>query len=154
LIAGSHDIFVVDFSAKDSQAFPHEGSQRRPAFCGDHGAVDMNVCWREVDVGTARQGHLRLAGTQRPHRLPAHDTVDRNEDLYAMAYREDRLLRLVKMAHESLNALIGSNVFRSAAASAIHGIVFLRFHLGERLVDYEIVPEFFGLGLVSFEVMQ
>src|SRR5262245_15655274 len=71
-----------------------------------------------------------------------------------MTYGEDRLLRFVKIANEPLDPLVGANIFRSAAAGAVDGVILFRIYLREALIDHKIMPELLGVGLVSLEVMQ
>ena len=59
---------MADFSAKNLQAFPNECCQRRPALGRNHVAIDIGIGRRQIDIGTARQDHLRLAGFERGER--------------------------------------------------------------------------------------
>ena len=73
-----------------------------------------------------------------------------------MADGEDRLLGLVEVADHGLHALVGADVFRTAPARAIDGIVLIQllFRLGEGLVDVREMAEPLDIGLVALEIMQ
>ena len=70
-----------------------------------------------------------------------------------MADGEDRLVVLVEVADKGLHARVDADVFRTAAAGAVDGVILFRPDLGERLVDDVVVAEFFGVGLVAFKVV-
>ncbi|MGO8147903.1 hypothetical protein AB9F42_34305, partial [Rhizobium leguminosarum] len=53
-----------------------------------------------------------------------------------------------------MHPLVGADIFRSAPAGALDGMILVELvlGLGKRLVDGDFVPEFFGVGLVSLEI--
>src|SRR5690554_2767437 len=143
-----------DLGSQHFHAFAHESGQTRPAFGRDHGAVDIGLVRLDVDIGAARQNDFRLTSAQGRHFLATNDPVYRDEDLNAVAYREDGLFLFVEMTDHGLNALVGPDVLRPAPAGAIYRVVFVQVHLGEGLVDFGQMPEALDIGLVSLEVMQ
>ena len=88
-----------------------------------------------IDVDAAGQRHFRLAILKRGDLAAAHDAVDRDQDLHAMADGEDRLAGFVEVPDDRLHALVDTNIFRAAAAGAVHGVIVLRPDLRKRLVD-------------------
>src|SRR5690606_2052879 len=119
---------VDDLGPQHVQALTDEGGKGRPALGRDHVAVDQRLGGREVDIFAAGEDDLGLAGTERGNALAAYDAIVRDEDLHAMADRENRLLGLMEVPHDSLHALVGTDVLRPAAARAVDGIVFSWTH--------------------------
>jgi hypothetical protein len=68
--------------------------------------------------------------------------------------REDRLSFLMEVAHHRLHPLIGANVSRPPPAGAIDRMIVLEPHLGEGLVQNEVVAGLFGIGLATLEIVE
>src|SRR5262245_16739362 len=86
--------------------------------------------------------------------LALHHTVNRDQYLHAMADGEDRLLALVKMADDRLNARVDPDIFWTTTAGDVDGIVIGRLRFAERLVERVEMSVFFGISLVAFEIVQ
>lgn len=60
----------------------------------------------------------------------------------------------MEIANHSLDALVGANVFRTTATSGISSVILLEPNFAEGLVDQRIVARFFGIRLVTLEIVQ
>jgi len=65
----------------------------------------------------------------------------------------DRLLGLVKVAHDFQDARIQPDVFDSASTGNHHRIVIFCLDLIEGGLSAKIVPPFLGVGLVAFKIV-
>src|SRR5438552_3777569 len=145
---------MADLGAEHLQALPHESGKSWPSFARYEIAVDMGAGRRHIDVNAAGKGHLRLAILQCSDFLAAYHSLDGDQDLHAVADREDRLAGLMEMPHQRLNPLVDADIFRPAPTRRVDRIVVRRVHLGEGLVEDIIVARLFGVGLVALDVMQ
>ncbi len=114
----------------------------------------MGAGRRHVDIGPAHRGHFRLAILERRDFLAADRLGHRHQNLHAVADGEDRLVGLVEMPEDLLHPLVDADVFRSASAGDVDGVIIGRIDLGEGLGHVVIVTGLLGIGLVALEVVQ
>src|SRR5262249_49750117 len=150
---GRQRLPVLDLGAENGQAFAHEGGEPGPTLGRHEVAVARGALGRHVDIDAAGETHLRLAVVQRRH-LATVDDLGRRQHLDAVADAEDRLAGRVEVPDDLEHTRIDANIFRTAAAGDVDGVIVGLAHLLERLVQLEEMAQLLRVGLVAFEIVQ
>src|SRR5207302_8680860 len=141
-----------DFCAQEAQQLGKPRVERRPSRTRDKVTVDKGIGHREIDVRAASDSNVRSGGRIGAALLPLQDSC-RGQNLRCMANGGDRLIGLREVADDYDDTWIEANVFRRPATGDDESVVLFGLDLVESSVERKIVATFFGVGLITFEIV-
>lgn len=145
---------VAYFCTEDAQTFAHEGGEAGPAFGGNEVAIRGGTGWGDVDVDATGEADFGFAIFQRCDLTAFEVAWDVDEDLDAVADGENGFVGGDEFLEDFDDAFVDPDIFRAATASNVDGVVVVGVDVGEGFVDLEQVTGFFGVGQVTFKVVE
>jgi hypothetical protein len=142
----------IDSCAEDGKEFGEPGGMRGPGWSGDEIAINDSFRHSEIDESAAGSRDVRTNRRIRTAPFPLEDAGG-CQDLRGVADRSNRFVGLREVLNDFDHAWVEPNVFGRAAAGNNQSVILFRLDLIERGVEREIVTSLFGIGLVTFEIM-
>jgi len=127
----------MNLGPKHVQELGKPGGMRRPGRGGHQVAIHVGLINADVHVLPARARHVRPHGRVRRTALPLENTC-RRQDLRAMTYGCEGLVRLGEVADDLQEILVQTDVLRRSATGDDQGVIGLGPYIGEGCVEGEV----------------